>query len=82
MFVPAPRQFSLSEETKASIKAEVAAEASTGLRGVQESLLRAARKAREQISKEWKDFNPGPPVLAKKRCFDVHTDGWVEEQAH
>ena len=23
---------------------------------------------------------PGPPVLAKKRCFDVHTDGWVEEQ--
>lgn len=24
----------------------------------------------------------GPPVLAKKRYFDVHTDGWAEEQVH
>lgn len=24
----------------------------------------------------------GHPVLAKKRYFDVHTDGWAEEQVH
>lgn len=69
------------------------------------ALLRAARKAREQISSQWLDFQPGGelkrreplgtlrtvepvklleghPVLAKKRYFDVHTDGWAEEQVH
>eukprot|EP00439_Symbiodinium_sp_Y106_P035223 s1109_g4.t1 len=76
MFVPASRQFSLSAETKAQIKAHT-----EGYRGsARASLLHAARKAREQFQNQWLDFCPGSPLLAKKRHFDVQTDGWVEEQ--
>ncbi|CAE6966054.1 Eef2k [Symbiodinium sp. CCMP2592] len=76
MFVPASRQFSLSAETKAQIKAHT-----EGYRGsARASLLQAARKAREQFQNQWLDFSPGAPLLAKKRHFDVQTDGWVEEQ--
>ncbi|CAJ1402410.1 unnamed protein product [Effrenium voratum] len=77
MFLPAPRTFSLSEETKASIKARGTSKVASAAK---EKLLRAARKARQQIQSQWRDFQPEDPKLATTRRYDVETDGWVEEQ--
>eukprot|EP00928_Gymnodinium_smaydae_P036184 TRINITY_DN25324_c0_g2_i1.p1 TRINITY_DN25324_c0_g2~~TRINITY_DN25324_c0_g2_i1.p1 ORF type:complete len:793 (-),score=115.36 TRINITY_DN25324_c0_g2_i1:184-2562(-) len=88
MFLPASKQFDLSEETfkllrGTSLKdfiAEHASKSSSGKHLKPEAVFEHARECRRQTQKKWESFQPSPPQLCTKRYYDVAEDKWVEER--
>lgn len=74
MFREAKDIFDLAGETRASLS-----DGPLELSKIGACVMQHVRECRRQAAEKWREFTPGPPMLVKKRFYDVERDHWVEE---